>query len=142
MALVNSPGNYQFHISRAQYEEMLHDVRIHDGEEACGLIGGKQGDSLKIFPVTNSLHSPTRFRMDASEQVKALMEIERNGWELLAIYHSHLLGPGNPSETDTAEFAYPGVSYLIFNLSENSQVLRGFQMIAGEWIEIPVMISD
>jgi proteasome lid subunit RPN8/RPN11 len=129
-------------LTHEQFDEMLFHVRQLVDEEACGLVGGKAATALKVYPVTNALHSPTRFRMEARGQIKALMEIEHNGWDLLAIYHSHLKGSGKPSETDTAEFAYPGVSYLIFNLSGTVQILRGFHMIAGEWIEIPVVISN
>jgi [CysO sulfur-carrier protein]-S-L-cysteine hydrolase len=140
--LINSVENMQFRLTRQQYEEMLAYISGLAMEEACGLIGGKQGRALKIYPIANSLHSPTRFRMDAVEQVEALMEIERNGWELMGIYHSHLQGPGKPSQTDTAEYFYPGVSYLIFNLLDNSHNLRGFQMVDGDWIEIPIVITD
>lgn len=121
---------------------MLCNVVTQCTEEACGLIGGMNNKAIKIYPITNSLHSPTGFRMDAAEQVKAMSEIERNGWELLAIYHSHLRGPEYPSVTDTAEFAYPGVAYLIFDLSGTSPAIHGFQMVDGEWTENPVVIDE
>ena len=128
-------------LTRDQFEEMLVDVRRHSDEEACGLAGGILSTVEKIYPITNALHSSTRFRMDATEQVRALMEIEQNGWELLAIYHSHVKGPGRPSETDTKEFAYPGVAYLIFDLSDGGQELRGFRMDGGKWVEIAITIT-
>jgi proteasome lid subunit RPN8/RPN11 len=121
---------------------MLLHVQSQLGEESCGLVAGLQDTALAIFPVTNSLHSPTRFRMDALEQVKALLEMERSGWELLAIYHSHLHGPAQPSETDTKEFAYPGVAYLIFDLSQVEPFARAFQLLAGIWVEIPITILE
>ena len=142
MDLISVSKDTELSLTREQFDEMLFHVRQLVDEEACGLVGGKSPTALKVYPVTNALHSPSRFRMEAREQINALMEIEHNGWDLLAIYHSHLKGPGKPSETDTAEFAYPGVSYLIFNLSGIVQILRGFQMIAGEWIEIPIVISN
>jgi proteasome lid subunit RPN8/RPN11 len=42
-----------------------------------------------------------------------MLEIEGQGLELLAIIHSHPAGPDQPSATDRAEFAYPGVLSLI-----------------------------
>jgi proteasome lid subunit RPN8/RPN11 len=137
---VNYPESARLKLTSAQYDRMLHHVQGQLSEESCGLIAGLQSTALAIFPVTNSLHSPTRFRMDASEQVKALLEIERSDWELLAIYHSHLHGPAEPSVTDTKEFAYPGVTYLIIDLSHAEPKSRAFQLIAGSWVEIPITI--
>jgi len=139
---VNSPENTGLFLTREQYETILLDVWLHKEEEACGLVGGVLPSAIKIYPVANALHSPTRFRMDAHEQVRALMDIEQNGWELLAIYHSHLQGPGEPSETDKNEFAYPGVIYLIVDLSKSKQTLRGFKLLYSSWIEIPINIKD
>ncbi|HNT23972.1 MAG TPA: M67 family metallopeptidase [Anaerolineales bacterium] len=100
-------------------------VQAHAGrclpEEACGLLAGLDGCVQMCYEITNTLHSATRFRMDAQEQVRAFMDFEQRGLELLAIYHSHPAGPLEPSSTDLVEFAYPGVLYLILTLS------------AGEW---------
>jgi proteasome lid subunit RPN8/RPN11 len=106
-------------LTRGQFDEMLFHVRQHVDEEACGLVGGKSATALKVYPITNALHSPSRFRMEARGQINALMEIERNGWDLLAIYHSHLKGPGTPSGDGYSGICLSGVSYLIFNLSRN-----------------------
>lgn len=142
MDFINSVSNPGLILAREQFDEMIMDVRKHADEEACGLIGGKKAIACKVYPITNSLHAPTRFRMDASEQVTALMDIERNGWDLLAIYHSHLNGPGVPSETDTLEFAYPGVIYLIIDMSGSIQAVRGFQMSNGVWREIKITVKE
>jgi proteasome lid subunit RPN8/RPN11 len=84
-------------------------------EEACGLLAGQPSGLVeRAIPVTNRLHSPSRFEMEPQEQLRAFLEIEAAGLVLLAIYHSHPLGPSHPSPTDQAEFAYPGVAYLIW----------------------------
>ncbi len=100
-------------------------IQAHAGhcapEEACGLLAGLDGRVQKLYQITNSLHSTTHFQMDAQEQVQAFLDLERRGLELLAIYHSHPVGPSTPSPADLAEFAYPGVLYIILTLA------------AGEW---------
>jgi len=83
-------------------------------EEACGLVAGTGGCSRVVFEVENILQSPVRFRMEAGEQIRAFLEIEKSGMDLLAIYHSHPQGPDQPSTTDLEEFAYPGTPYLIW----------------------------
>jgi proteasome lid subunit RPN8/RPN11 len=97
------------------WQTMRDQVARWAPEEACGLLAGQtQGQVEKVFPVANRLHSPSRFEMDPHEQLRAFIDIETAGLELLAIYHSHPLGPAEPSPTDFAEFAYPGVVYLIW----------------------------
>lgn len=96
--------------------QILADVarRATLGEEACGLVGGRHGRAELVLPVTNRLHSATRFEMEPGELVRGLQRLEDvEKFELLAIYHSHLQGQGEPSETDRAEFYYPGVAMLI-----------------------------
>lgn len=128
-------------ITSKQLEEILADIDQCPDEERCGLIGGLHSTAERVYPVTNCLHSATRFRMHAQEQVKALLDIEQHGWELMTIYHSHPHGPGEPSETDTKEYSYPGVVYIIHNRLAK-QHLRAFRLIEGEWLEIPITVVD
>lgn len=99
-------------------------------EEGCGLIGGREGRGQMVYPVENELHNPRRFRMAGEGQLRVFQQMEEKGLELLAIYHSHPAGPPQPSETDLAEFAYPGVAYLIWSPDEAGWQVRGF-LIAG-----------
>lgn len=101
-------------MSRGQYERMREDVIRCAPEEACGIIAGQNRRAEQVYAITNALHSPTAFRMEAQEQIDAFLEIEKESKEILAIYHSHPTGPETPSETDIAEFAYPGVYTLIW----------------------------
>jgi proteasome lid subunit RPN8/RPN11 len=97
------------------WQRMVDHVRSCLPNEACGLVGGLAGRSQAVLPVTNQLHSPTRFRMAPEEQLKAFNQLETQGLELLAIFHSHPHGPERPSATDQAEFAYPGVLTIILS---------------------------
>lgn len=92
-------------------------------EEACGMLGGAAADATtpgaaevvaQVFlPVENELHSPVRFRMDARGMLAAFNELDARGLGLVGLAHSHPAGPRQPSPTDLAEFAYPGVLSLI-----------------------------
>ena len=103
-------------------EEMLQFVQAQaqDGYpyEVCGLLGGSGGRVLKVQPMRNIANDPrVRYVMDPEELLAAFQNFEANGWDLLAIYHSHPAGPSYPSETDIAESYYPDVVYLIINLA-------------------------
>jgi proteasome lid subunit RPN8/RPN11 len=120
------------------WERMREDVDRKLPEEACGLVAGRAGHSLVVYPVVNVLRSPVRFRMQPQEQVDALLEMERQGWGLLAIYHSHPAGPPQPSPTDLAEAAYPEAAYLIWFRTDDGWSCRAYRLQAGGFDEIPI----
>ena len=67
------------------WELMLADILGRNFEEACGLVAGIDQTSCAVYPVTNELHSPVRFRMDPEQQLKYFNQIEDENWQLLAI---------------------------------------------------------
>jgi len=117
-------------------------------EEACGLVAGTGGCSRVVFEVENILQSPVRFRMEAGQQIRAFLEIEKSGMDLLAIYHSHPQGPDQPSTTDLEEFAYPGTPYLIWypEAAVAMSILRSAQdrhrAMSISWTCRAFMLSD
>jgi len=111
-------------------------------EEACGLLAGRDGQVKAVVPVTNELHSPIRFRMDAKEQLRAFQWIESEGLDLLAIYHSHPRGPSHPSLTDMDEFYYPGVLSAIWWCLDGEWRMRVFDLDRKPFREIPVVIDE
>ncbi len=51
--------------------------------------------------------------------------IEGQGWELVAIFHSHPQGPAYPSATDIAEFFYPGTAVMIASPADPGDAASG-----------------
>lgn len=111
-------------------------------DEACGLLAGVNHKVLKWIPVTNILQSPLRYRMDAQEQLDALLSIEKNGLQLLAIVHSHPSGPPHPSQTDIKEAYYPESAYLIYYFENNHWQVNGFKIIDGEVFPIKIRLTE
>jgi proteasome lid subunit RPN8/RPN11 len=110
-------------------------------EEGCGLVGGLGEAAQLIFPVTNQLHSPVRFRMDATEQLAGFLQFEAEGIDLIAIYHSHPNGPEIPSRTDLDEFAYPECAVIIVAPGEQGWQARAFQLRADQFVEIDLKLG-
>jgi proteasome lid subunit RPN8/RPN11 len=124
------------------WEQMRSDVQRRSPQEACGLVGGVQFHARQVFPVENELHSPVRYRMDPQEQVRIFLSLEKLGWELLAIYHSHPNGPDHPSPTDLAEAAYPETAYLIWFPRQGEWSCRGFLIQDGKYTEISIRLDE
>jgi len=128
-------------IPRDIIADMLRHVQQVCPEEGCGLLAGIQGIVRKVYCVENSLHSPTRFEMDPIGQVEALMDMEKNGLELAAIFHSHPDGPDHPSESDTRLFFYPEAASLICWRENDQWQIRAFQLAEQTWVPVKLNIS-
>jgi proteasome lid subunit RPN8/RPN11 len=116
---------------------MLSHVQTSD-KEVCGLLGGRANRVHLVLPVENGLHSAERYRMEPEAQWKAMRAIEDAGLELIGIYHSHPTGTPEPSATDVAEAAYPGVVNVIWAPGSAGWVARAFLIEGGGWREIAI----
>lgn len=124
---------------------LIKEVRSHLQsclpEEGCGLMGGVDFRVACVIPVSNAAHRRDRFRMDPREQVDGLVSLETGGLELVAIYHSHPVGPSGPSATDLNDAAYPDAAYLVFSSPDQGWPARAFRIVQGEAHEIDIRID-
>ena len=124
------------------YGAMIAHVQHHVPEEACGLIAfdGRQR-AVKLFPGTNVEHSRTRYRMDLDEVIDALSEMEAQGWDLGAIFHSHPETSAEPSATDLQYAYYPNALMVIISLAGKDPEVRAFR-VDGAVREVTVKVLD
>lgn len=113
-------------------------------EEGCGLIAFDEQGAVKLYEGTNIERSASRYNMDPAEVLDALNEIERRGWVLGAIYHSHPRTPAEPSETDLAYHAYPGALMVIVSLAGPQPELRAYRVAepGGRARPVPVRLLE
>jgi proteasome lid subunit RPN8/RPN11 len=90
--------------------------------EVCGLLIGLAG-AVTPWPMRNVAGAPaTAFELDPLELLAALRRLDREGGELLAVYHSHLAGGADLSTRDLAGAladgspVLPGVAQLVVAL--------------------------
>jgi [CysO sulfur-carrier protein]-S-L-cysteine hydrolase len=131
----------QLSLHTHHWQDMLEHVLDCLPEEACGILGGRESRVELVIPVTNDLHSPVRFRMAPEEQLRAFKAIEDQQLDLIAFFHSHPNGPSDPSETDLAEFAYPGVLSIIWSVGVQGWRARAFRLDDRIVQEVPVIIQ-
>lgn len=111
--------------------------------EACGLLAGlvKGGaepscEVKRIYKMTNTNKSPTRFFMDPAEQLKVLKDIRSLGFQMVGIYHSHPHSKAYPSAHDVEMAFYPDASYVIISLEDkNKPYLKSFRVAEGKITE-------
>ena len=129
----------QLALTQSQIEQMFAHARAEVPLEACGLLGGKNGRVLRVYPAVNAANSPTRYSIRPEDLLASLDDMEANGWgsDPLAIYHSHPHGPEMPSPTDVAESYYPNSVYIIIaNPGRRKPSLRAFRIVDGMVSEV------
>lgn len=116
--------------------------------EACGLLGGKNDRVEQVIPVPNEAASPTRFRMDPREQIRAFGLMEAQGLVLLGIFHSHPAEGGaggpvkeEPSASDIAAAAYP-VVYVVWSRPGGRWQARGFWIEGEAFSEVKLHVAQ
>ncbi|MFO7625063.1 MAG: M67 family metallopeptidase [Anaerolineales bacterium] len=127
-------------IRQEHCDEMRSDVEDQLPNEACGLVAGKDRCSVRVFPIKNILASPIRFRLDPQQQLDAMLSMEEQGFDMMAIYHSHPAGPPHPSVTDIVESAYPDVVNLIWYPQGGEWRCRGFIITTDQMVEVTLDI--
>lgn len=129
-------------IPKSFADAIIEQARSEHPNEACGLIAGTNGTATKLYRMTNAERSGVIYRMDPAEQLRVFNDIEDQGLDLVAIYHSHTRSPAYPSATDVQLAYYPEAVYLIVSLREaDAPDLRGFRILESKVEEIELDIS-
>ena len=134
------------YITRAFAEEMITHALKDDPNECCGILSGADGIVTNLYRITNTSASPFRYQMDPREQYQADLDSEKNGWEILAFYHSHTHSEAYPSPTDirlALESGWLNVTYVLESLEHrDSPEIRAFHITeSGEVVEENLDIS-
>jgi [CysO sulfur-carrier protein]-S-L-cysteine hydrolase len=137
-------------------DEMVAHAREEAPNECCGLVAASDGDAVRVYRAGNAERSPVKYVVDPRDQIRIQNDIDDNGWDLGAIYHSHTRTEPYPSQTDInlalmdrrengevvgKEQLFPGVVYLIASLAEGEEPLRGFEITPDNVAEIELTVE-
>lgn len=123
-------------VGQAELERTLQHLRSELPKEGVGLWAGRQGRVERVLPLPNVHQTPrVAYTADPGALLREIRGLEREGLELLAIYHSHPQGPASPSPSDKMQ-AYWRVPYVIFAL-ESGEV-RAYNLPDGEEVRLHV----
>ena len=130
-------------IGQSILNDMVEHAREQAPLEACGLLVGVNFEVKKSYRLTNVDASPEHFSLDPKEQFAVVKEIRPNGWDVLAVYHSHPATPARMSPEDLRLALAPGMQYVIVSLadSEKPQV-KSFIVREGQPVEELVMTEE
>jgi proteasome lid subunit RPN8/RPN11 len=119
-------------LPRTLIDEMIDHAREEAPNECCGIIAGDGGRAAKLFRARNSEASPYRYNVDPQDLFRIHRECDGNGWEFLAIYHSHTASEAYPSPTDIRLAFWPQTYYVLISLQEPERpAVRAFRIVDG-----------
>jgi proteasome lid subunit RPN8/RPN11 len=134
------------------WKEMLAHLRSVYPEEGCGMLGGKDGRVIKHYPTTNvePENKQIRYLIDPHQQLAAEEDMDEQGLEVLAIYHSHPKTQARPSPTDVRTAYYPDAFYLLVSFADfENPDFRAYKILkpdpwgdTGEIVEKDLEISE
>lgn len=129
-------------IERRFVDAMIEHARGGFPNEACGLLAAQDGTVVHFYPIQNADASPVHYQIDPREQLRAMMDIDNNDWELGAIYHSHTRTRAYPSQTDVGLAFYPDALYIIVSLARwDAPDVRAYRIADDQITEEPLEIA-
>jgi [CysO sulfur-carrier protein]-S-L-cysteine hydrolase len=115
--------------------------------ECCGLIAVAEGERMRavsVLEASNAAASELRFEIDGLQVLRLLEQIEDEGLQMGAIYHSHTRSAPYPSQTDINFAAgWPGVEWVIVGVADReSPELHSYLIEGAEVSEVPIDASE
>jgi [CysO sulfur-carrier protein]-S-L-cysteine hydrolase len=125
--------------------DLLEEIVAHALEdptiECCGLVAvqsASDGDTktaTRVYRAVNIHASALKFEIDPTEQYRLNKAIEEEGWEIGAIYHSHVRSEPKPSQTDISFADKMGdIEWIIVGLAGGGPEVRSYR-INGDEVE-------
>ena len=123
------------------FDAMLDYCRTTAPNEACGILGGKEGAVSAIYRMSNTENSPVSYFMDSQEQFKALKDMRGRGLSMAGIFHSHPASSAYPSAKDVNLAFYEDAAYVIVGLAAEQPDVKAFSIRRGEIVEIDIVVK-
>ena len=102
--------------------------------EACGLVLLRDGRAERYEAGRNAAASPYRFELEFDDP--EIWYAEDDGYEL-AVFHSHVSAPAQPSRTDVENIGlWEGKPYLVYSLQKDD--LAAFRIDDGQIESLPI----
>jgi [CysO sulfur-carrier protein]-S-L-cysteine hydrolase len=110
--------------------------------EMCGLIAGSvtPAAARTYYPCTNIAGSARVYTIEPKDHLRAELDAEDHGMEIIGVVHSHTHSEPYPSPTDVAQAPDPSWHYLIVSLKHEAPSLRSYRIVDGQITEEPITI--
>ncbi len=138
----DEPAEEPLEIPRDLHDAMVAHCVRDSPLECCGILGGVPPRVSSFHPLRNEFASPTSYRADSRELVKAVVELRERNAAILAIYHSHPRWEAIPSQTDLRENHYGTLPRIIVSLLDETPDVRIWRLESDSYHELPWRIIE
>jgi proteasome lid subunit RPN8/RPN11 len=142
----------RLHFPEPLRQELIAHAREGDPDEVCGMLGGRDGEVMRVFRVRNTAddvgadrgvfrdrqtgvatagHRPVHYYMDPRDQLRVYNELDELGLDVVGYYHSHTHSEARPSPTDIRLATDLSPFYLLISLTHVPQV-RAWRIIKAD----------
>jgi [CysO sulfur-carrier protein]-S-L-cysteine hydrolase len=115
-------------IAKQLLAEIVAHARENPRIECCGVVAvlsdgdGGARTAARVYRAENVHASALKFEIGPMELYRLNEQIEEEGWEIGAIYHSHVRSAPYPSQTDIGFAAgWPGLEWIIVGLAAGAE---------------------
>ena len=130
-------------IAYSAARQIAEHATVQAPREACGLLAGRTGHIVDALPVNNAAPSPEiHFKLDPTEQLKAMKAIDDANLEWIGVYHSHPYSAPVPSETDIKENADLALLQLIVSLERSKPQLKLWRVERSSVIPVELQFDS
>jgi [CysO sulfur-carrier protein]-S-L-cysteine hydrolase len=130
-----------------QYRRIVAHCYFGLPDEACGLLSGPvvQGEASgrvsEVYPAVNADASSRTYTVDGRDYLRASLDAEARGDEIIGVWHSHTHTDAYPSSTDVRQAVDPMWVYVIVSLRDDSPTLRAFRIRDDAVAECQVVLE-
>ncbi len=128
-------------IAPSLWQEIVDHALEEAPNECCGMIASRDGRAVRVHRATNAAASALRYEIDGLEQLRIQTEIEDDGLDLGAIYHSHTRSAPYPSQTDINLAFYPESLYVIVGVAGEQPDVRAFRIVDEQVREVALQVG-
>ena len=138
------PKPTALHVTRDVAVQIAKQIDAKPGEEICGLLAGKTHEATVVFSIQNDASAKNRaFRMNDTDLLRALKQIDRSEQRILATYHSH---PNNNlmiSEQDIAALGqnWPHVCHIVVGRPTGELRMKAWTIQGQDVSSVPILVD-
>jgi len=128
-----------------QLNQITRHARETTPEECCGLLAGLDSVVRAAYPVKNAAQSPeTHYEMEPGDSLRVLKQIDRDGLEAIAVYHSHPRSAPIPSLEDVQQAKHhtETLLHLIISLQHGGTKLQAWEITDGEVNSVELLFNQ
>ena len=110
--------------------------------EGCGLLVGR-GDRVEDVVASSNVAASARiYEIDSRVLLATDRRCEREGLEMMGVFHSHTHSEAYPSPTDVAQAPDPAWHYVLVSLRDARTVVRSYRIVDGRVDEEEVIVGS